>query len=154
MQYKDTFSNLLKHPPLSYVYYIEQTMWEYFVTKILTPEWEVLRKLQQERRAKSTNLRKLFRMDYVGLQQKMEKELGHELTEFDRGDLWTRAWLNEKGEYMNEEVKKIADKIVSLLKFMKILYMYDSYKLICLNYFLGGWLWYSNLRGDFDRGRQ
>ena len=62
--------------------------------------------------------------------------MGHELTEFDRGDLWTRARLNEEWEYMNEEVKEIADKIISLLKFTKIIYMHDNYKLIYLNYFL------------------
>ena len=42
----------------------------------------------------------------------MEKKLGHELTEFDRGDLWTRARLNKKREYVNEKFKEIADKIV------------------------------------------
>ena len=45
--------------------------------------------------------------------------MNHELTEFDRGDLWTRARLNKKGEYTNEEVKEIADKIVSLLTLQK-----------------------------------
>ena len=64
--------------------------------------------------------------------------MNHELTEFDRGDLWTRARLNKKGEYTNEEVKEIADKIVSLLTFTKIIYMHDSYKLIYLKYFLVG----------------
>ena len=39
---------------------------------------------------------------------------------------------------MNEEVKEIADKIVSLLKFIKTIYMHDNYKLIYLNYFLMG----------------
>ena len=66
-------------------------------------------------------------MGYVGLQQKMEKELGHELTKFDRGDLWKRAGLHEEREYMDEKVKKIAEKIISLLKLTKIIYMHDSY---------------------------
>ena len=136
MKYNDIFPKLLKHPPLSYAEYIEQIVQDEFVAKRLTPEWEALRKLQQERRVKNTNLHKLSIMCYVGLQQMMEKELGHELTEFDRGDLWTRARLNEEGEYMNEKVKEIADKIVSLLKFTKIIYMYDNYNLIYLNYFL------------------
>ena len=112
MKYKDTFPELLKHLPLSYAEYIEQIVWDEFVAKWLTLEWEALRKLQQERRAKNTNLHKLSRMGYVGLQQKMEKELSHELIEFDRGDLWTIAWLKEN---MNKEVKEIIDKIASWL---------------------------------------
>ena len=75
-------------------------------------------------------------MGYVGLFQKMEKELGRELTKIEKGDLWTRARLDEKGEYMNEEVKVISEKIVSLLKFTNIIYLHKRYKLIYLNYFL------------------
>ena len=52
-------------------------------------------------------------MGYVSLVQKLEKELGHELTYLERTDLWTRARLDEEGQYMNEEVKEISDKIVS-----------------------------------------
>ena len=117
---KETFSELLKHPLFSYAEYIKHSMWEEFVAKRLTLEWEALRKLQQEKRAKNTNLHKFLRMVYIGLVQKMEKELGNEFIEFDRSDLWTRARLNKKQEYMNNKVSEIADKIVSLLKFTKI----------------------------------
>ena len=53
------------------------------------------------------------RMSYVDLVQKLEKELGCELTYLKKSDLWTRARIDEEGEYINEEVKKIAKKIVS-----------------------------------------
>ena len=52
-------------------------------------------------------------MDYIGLVQKLEKELGRELTDLKRGDLWKRARVDEEGEYMNKEVKEIIEKIVS-----------------------------------------
>ena len=52
-------------------------------------------------------------MSYVDLVQKLEKELGCELTYLKKSDLWTRARIDEEGEYINEEVKKIAEKIVS-----------------------------------------
>ena len=68
MKYEDTFPDLLKHPPFSYTNYIEQLVLEEFVAKRLTLEWEALRKLQQERRAKNTKLHKLLRMGSVGLQ--------------------------------------------------------------------------------------
>ena len=41
-------------------------------------------------------------MVYVGLVEKLEKELGHKLTDLKRGDLWTRARVNEEEEYMNK----------------------------------------------------
>ena len=52
MKYKDDFPDLLKHPPLTYAEYIDQKVWDEFVLKRLTLEWEALRKVQQERRAK------------------------------------------------------------------------------------------------------
>ena len=61
--------------------------------------------MQQERIVKNTNLHKRSRMGYVGLVQKLEKELGCKLTALERIDLWTSAQLNEDGQYMNEEVK-------------------------------------------------
>ena len=44
---------------------------------------------------------------------KLKKELGHELTDLERTNLWTKARLDEEGQYMNEEVKEVSDKIVS-----------------------------------------
>ena len=67
MKYIDIFPELLKHPPLSYAEYIEQTMWDEFLAKRLTLEWEALRKLQQERRAKNIDMHKLSIMGYIGL---------------------------------------------------------------------------------------
>ena len=83
MKCKDDFPNLLKHPPQSYVEYIDQTVWDKFVVKRLTLEWEALRKFQQERRAKNTNLHKFSRMGYVDLVEKLEKELGRKLTDLE-----------------------------------------------------------------------
>ena len=81
--------------------------------KRLTPEWEALWKAQQEKRAKNTNLHKLFRMGYADLVEKMEKGMGQEITKIDIHELWTRARVDELGQYMNEEVQGISEKIVS-----------------------------------------
>ena len=59
MKYKDDFSDLLQHPPLTYREYIEQKVWDDFVVKRLTLEWEAIRKFQHKRRAKKINLHKL-----------------------------------------------------------------------------------------------
>ena len=34
-----------KNPPLTYAEYIDQKVWDEFVAKILTPEWEALQKV-------------------------------------------------------------------------------------------------------------
>ena len=49
----------------------------------------------------------------VGLVEKLRKQLGRELTSLKRTNLWTRAQLDEEGEYMNENVKEIPDKMLS-----------------------------------------
>ena len=113
MKNKDDFPELLQHPALNYHEYIEQKVWDDFVAKRLTPEWEALRKAQQERRAKNTNLHKLSRIGYAGLVEKMEKEMGEEITKIDRPKLWTKARVDELGQPMNEEVEGISQKIVS-----------------------------------------
>ena len=113
MKYKDDFSELLQHSPLSYAEYIDWELWDNFEKKRLNPEWEALRKVQRERRAKNTNLHKLSQMGYVGLVEKMEKMIGREITDVDRPNLWTMARVDKHKNYMNEEDKGISDKIVS-----------------------------------------
>ena len=63
----DNFPLLLEHPPLTYAEYIDQKVWDMFIAKRLTPEWEALRKVQQERRTKNINLHKLSQISYVDL---------------------------------------------------------------------------------------
>ena len=64
-------------------------------------------------------------MGYASLVEKMEKEMGHEITEIDRPDLWTRAWVDELGQFMNKEVEGISQKIVT--KFINFLiYMHTN----------------------------
>ena len=101
MKYKDDFPKLLQRPPMSYVESIDREMWDAFINKRLNPKWEALWKVQQERGAKNTNLHKLSQMGYVGLVEKMEKEIGWEITDIDRPDLWTMARVDEHGNYMS-----------------------------------------------------
>ena len=79
MKYKDDFPELLQRLPNNYAPYIEEKAWDNFVKKRLSIEWEALRKVQQERRAKNINLHKLSRVDYTGLVEKMEHTMGQEL---------------------------------------------------------------------------
>ena len=77
--------------------YIDRKVWNEFVAKRLISEWEALRKVQQERRAKNTNLHKLSWMGYIGLIEKMEKELEQEITDIERAKYWIRAQLDGEG---------------------------------------------------------
>ena len=52
-------------------------------------------------------------MGYADLVEKMKKGMDQEITKIDIHELWTRARVDELGQYMNEEVKGISQKIVS-----------------------------------------
>ncbi|XP_062085527.1 uncharacterized protein LOC133791625 [Humulus lupulus] len=41
----------------------------------------------------------------------MEDELGHELTEYDRAEMWTRARMNKKEEVISEEARVVVKKM-------------------------------------------
>ena len=49
-------------------------------------------------RKKSKKIQTCIRMGNVGLVQKLEKQLGCELTDIEKIDLWIRARLDEEGQ--------------------------------------------------------
>ena len=60
---------------------------------------------------------------YALVEQQMEEELGHELTEYDRAEMWTRARMNKKWDVIDEEARGVVKNIVSILRFFKIILM-------------------------------
>ena len=52
-------------------------------------------------------------MGYTGLVEKIKNEMGHEMTDVDRPNLWTTTRIDEHENCMNEEVEGISQKIVS-----------------------------------------
>ena len=58
-------------------------------------------------------MHKVSRMSYAGLVEKMEKEMGREITKIDEPDLWIIARVDALGQPMNEEVEGTSQKIVS-----------------------------------------
>ncbi|XP_062099992.1 uncharacterized protein LOC133805860 [Humulus lupulus] len=46
----------------------------------------------------------------------MEQELGHELIEYDRSEMWTRAQMNKKGEVIDEEAREVVKRIAEYMQ--------------------------------------
>ncbi|KAF9613677.1 hypothetical protein IFM89_009640 [Coptis chinensis] len=68
-------------------------------------------KLQSARRAKGKYNHRVSRLGYAGLIDKMQEELGESFDEDDRAGLWLLARQNKSGEYFNDDIRKVAEKI-------------------------------------------
>ena len=121
--YKNVAPELLAKPPSEYIEYYKPEDWKNFVAKRLTPDWEEMRKQKQNARAQNKYPHHSGRGGYALVEQKMEEELGHELTEYDRAEMWTRARMNKNREVIDEEARDVVNKIVSVLRFFKIIVM-------------------------------
>ena len=98
---------------MTYSEHIDQKVYGWVCNEKINSWIGSITKISQEERAKNTNMHKLSQIGCVGLVQKLEKELSRDLIDLKRTELWTRARLDDGGQYMNEEVKEISDKIVS-----------------------------------------
>ena len=111
-EYRHTCPELLEHPPASYAPWIEPKVWDEFVKKRLSAEWEEARKVQQKRATQNKYPHRMSRLGYAGLESKIEKEEGR--CGIDRSELWSRGRIPKKGGH-TEEIKVIVDRIVSCL---------------------------------------
>ncbi|KAF4346935.1 hypothetical protein G4B88_002937 [Cannabis sativa] len=109
-KYKDEAPELLEHPPKHYLSCYDEKQWKSFVASRLTPEWEKKRAKAQAIRAKNMYNHRTGRGGAKKVETEMEKELGHQLTEFDRSDIWMRMHTNKKGE-IEGPAKEVADRI-------------------------------------------
>ncbi|XP_060974769.1 uncharacterized protein LOC115720125 [Cannabis sativa] len=114
-KYKDEAPELLEHPPKHYLSCYDEKQWKSFVASRLTPEWEKKRAKAQAIRAKNMYNHRTGRGGAKKVETEMEKELGHQLTEFDRSDIWMRMHTNKKGE-IEGPTKEVADRIVEYRK--------------------------------------
>ncbi|KAA0047527.1 transposase [Cucumis melo var. makuwa] len=100
---------LLKRPPYMYSY-IDQKQWEEFVRSRLCPHFEEKRKLQQERRKNNKYNHRLSRKDYANLREEL-KNIPSEESELDRASMWKKARVDKKGQYNNEDVQEVVNRI-------------------------------------------
>ncbi|KAF4396723.1 hypothetical protein F8388_004691 [Cannabis sativa] len=84
--------------------------WREFVDSRLSPEFSVKRKRAQESRACNLYPHRTGRGGVRMIQEQMEKEVGHQITEFDRSEIWKRSRTKSNGEVEGptaEVVKRI-----------------------------------------------
>ncbi|KAF4400167.1 hypothetical protein G4B88_019376 [Cannabis sativa] len=103
---------MLDRPPDAYASCYEPAVWKAFVAKRCNPEWEKKRKKMQDIRSKNTYNHHASRVGVKKVEEKLEKELGHQFTIYDKADLWIRIHKNKKGE-LDGPAQEVADRIIS-----------------------------------------
>ncbi|KAF4371775.1 hypothetical protein F8388_023088 [Cannabis sativa] len=109
-KYKDKFQQFSIVPPDAYASCYKPAVWKAFVAKRCSPEWEKKRKKMQDIRSKNTYNHHASRGGVKKVEEKFEKELGHQLTIDDKADLWIRIHKNKKGE-LDGPTQEVADRI-------------------------------------------
>ncbi|KAF4403351.1 hypothetical protein G4B88_007997 [Cannabis sativa] len=111
-KYKDKVPAMLDRPPDAYASCYKPEVWKEFVAKRCSPEWEKKRKKMQDIKSQNTYNHHAGRGGVKKVEEKLEKELGHQLTIYDRADLWIRIHKNKNGE-LDGPAQEVADWIVS-----------------------------------------
>ncbi|KAF4394109.1 hypothetical protein F8388_017922 [Cannabis sativa] len=109
-KYKDKVPAMLDRPPDAYASCYKPEDWKEFVAKRCSPEWEKKRKKMQDIRSQNTYNHHAGRGGVKKVEEKLEKELGHQLTIYDRADLWIRIHTNKNGE-LDGPAQEVADRI-------------------------------------------
>ncbi|KAF4381479.1 hypothetical protein G4B88_029834 [Cannabis sativa] len=107
--HKDDNPQLLDKPPKLYENVIDPEEWKAFVDYRLSEEWLVKRKSAQSSRKQNKCNHRTGRGGVRKVREKMEKELGHQIDDVDRADLWINMYKNKKGEF-DVETQKVVDK--------------------------------------------
>ncbi|KAF4394226.1 hypothetical protein F8388_005860 [Cannabis sativa] len=109
-KYKDKVPAMLDRPPDAYASCYKPEDWKEFVAKRCSPEWAKKRKKMQDIRSQNTYNHHAGRGGVKKVEEKLEKELGHQLTIYDRADLWIRIHTNKNGE-LDGPAQEVADRI-------------------------------------------
>ncbi|XP_060965386.1 uncharacterized protein LOC133034339 [Cannabis sativa] len=114
-KYKDKVPAMLDRPPDAYVSCYKPEDWKEFVAKRCSQEWEKKRKKMQDIRSQNTYNHHAGRGGVKKVEEKLEKELGHQLTIYDRAYLWIRIHTNKNGE-LDDPAQEVADRIAEIRK--------------------------------------
>ncbi|KAF4401681.1 hypothetical protein G4B88_000729 [Cannabis sativa] len=91
--------------------YMKPGDWKAFDTSRLTLEWEKARAKVQGVRAKNQYNHHGGRGGVKKVEEDMERELGHQLTTYDRCDLWIKLHTNKRGE-LDGSAQEVAKRTV------------------------------------------
>ncbi|KAF4361128.1 hypothetical protein F8388_023476 [Cannabis sativa] len=106
---------MLDNPPDNFFGCYKPADWKAFHTSRLTPEWEKSRAKVQGVRVKNQYNHRGGRGGVKKVEKDMERELGHQLTTYDRCDLWIKLHTNKKGE-LDGSAQEVAKRIVNRKK--------------------------------------
>ncbi|KAF4365172.1 hypothetical protein G4B88_013069 [Cannabis sativa] len=94
-EYKEKVSAMLDRPPDAYASCYKPEDWK---AKRCSPEWAKKRKKMQDIRSQNSYNHHAGRGGVKKVEEKLEKELGHQLTIYDRADLCIRIRKNKNDE--------------------------------------------------------
>ncbi|KAF4378329.1 hypothetical protein G4B88_015900 [Cannabis sativa] len=105
---------MLDNPPDNFADCYKPEDWKAFVASRLTPEWEKLRAKMQGVRAKNQYNHHGGRGGIKKVEENMKRELGYQLTTYDKCDLWIRLHANKKGKLYGpaQETKKCSLHVI------------------------------------------
>ncbi|KAF4364331.1 hypothetical protein G4B88_003659 [Cannabis sativa] len=92
---------------------ITKEQWKTFVASRDNPEFKAIRKGAQERRAKLEYNHRSARTSLAQIEANLQKEHGTS-EQIDRALIWKKSRMNNKGQFLDESTKEVAERIVSI----------------------------------------
>ncbi|XP_060969435.1 uncharacterized protein LOC115720465 isoform X3 [Cannabis sativa] len=94
---------------------ITKEQWKTFVASRDNPEFKAIRKGAQERRAKLEYNHRSARTSLAQIEANLQKEHGTS-EQIDRALIWKKSRMNNKGQFLDESTKEVAERIDELLE--------------------------------------
>ncbi|QCE15197.1 sentrin-specific protease 1 [Vigna unguiculata] len=116
---KDENGNYIENPPTEplekYASMISEDVWKDFVAKRMDTSFQEKSLKNKERASHSKYPYRGSRKGYARIEQEMIKELGSNVSNIPRQELWKHARVNKAGEIENEDVQQVWNKCDSTL---------------------------------------
>ncbi|KAF4394129.1 hypothetical protein F8388_017942 [Cannabis sativa] len=98
---------------------ITKEQWKTFVASRDNPEFKAIRKGAQERRAKLEYNHRSARTSLAQIEANLQKEHGTS-EQIDRALIWKKSRMNNKGQFLDESTKEVAERIIMNERFSTI----------------------------------
>ncbi|QCE14929.1 putative transposase [Vigna unguiculata] len=133
---KDENGNYIENPPTEppekYASMISEDVWKDFVAKRMDTSFQEKSLKNKERASHSKYPYRGSRKGYARLEQEMIKELGSNVSNIPRQELWKHARVNKAGEIENEDVQQVWNKCptesLSAIEIEKDIFGFDEHK--------------------------
>ncbi|KAL5726736.1 hypothetical protein ACHQM5_000002 [Ranunculus cassubicifolius] len=108
MPFKDQ-SGVIARPKI-YRKWIEQADWDQFVMIRLSEEFQIMSRLNSDRRARKKYNHRVSKKGYAGLEEELKAELGPAFDPNDRALKWKRAHQDENHCYVDDATREMLQK--------------------------------------------